>query len=274
MDAITARPGLTETDLAFVVGQAAPDSSNPSRLADLIREDPDFRKAMIGDEKVLDRVLSDEEVFLKVSPALFFEVLLRGAFKEMEASTHTVERSGRSSIPVFDTSEVTSLLRRDGIIEYLADMLASFTRIRSYTVPVRVRQGVRRRVRYNDMDVDSLLGLCANAGEHERFGFYKRIADVCLFTSGMFPSYARSQLAAPQRGPGRIRRRRSIEDYETEGCRFYRLAEEHPTASLMGLTGVFGLLRERFTSARKPLTFIASRYLHSKRRHLFGAHGG
>ena len=78
---------------------------------------------------------------------------------------------------------------------------------------------------------------------------------------------------APRLGPappGRMRGSRTIEDYETEGRRFYRLAEEHPAARLMDLTDVFALLRENFTSARKPLAFIASRYLHSKRHHLFG----
>ena len=67
-----------------------------------------------------------------------------------------------------------------------------------------------------------------------------------------------------------MRARRTIEDYETEGRRFYRLAEGHPAARLMDLADVFALLRENFTSARKPLAFIASRYLHSKRHHLFG----
>ena len=119
-----AYPDLTDTDLAFVVAQTAPDSANPARLAALVREDPDFRKAMIGDERVLEGVLNDEEVFLKVSPALYFEVLLRGSLKELETAAYTVERSGRSSIPVFDTSEVTELLMRDGIIEYLAHMLS------------------------------------------------------------------------------------------------------------------------------------------------------
>ena len=209
-----AYPDLTDTDLAFVVAQTAPDSANPARLAALVREDPDFRKAMIGDERVLEGVLNDEEVFLKVSTALYFEVLLRGSLKELETAAYTVERSGRSSIPVFDTSEVTELLMRDGIIEYLAHMLTSFTKINSYVVPVRVRPGVRRRIRYNDMDVDSLIALCEKAGDHERFAFYKRIADVCLFTSGVFPGYARLHpgttrkrvFAGPsRRAPGRLR---------------------------------------------------------------------
>lgn len=269
MEGAASHSGLTDADLAFVVAHAAPGSANPSRLASLVRQDPEFRKAFIGDEKVLEAVLNDEEVFLKVGPALFFEVLLRGSVGELETAAYTVERSGRSSIPVFDTSEVTELMRRDGVIEYMAHMLASFTKIHSYVVPVRVRPGVRRRIRYNDMDVDSLIALCAKAGDHERFAFYKRIADVCLFTSGVFPGHA-SLHAQSAQGHGRMRTRRTIEDYETEGRRFYRLAEEHPAARLMELTGVFALLRENFTSARKPLTFISSRYLHSKRHHLFG----
>ncbi len=273
MEGVTTHSGLTDADLAFVVAHAAPGAANPSRLAGLIRQDPDFRKALVGDEKVLEAVLNDEEAFLKIGPALFFEVLLRGSSRELETAAYTVERSGRDSIPIFDTPEVTDLMGRGGVIEYLAHMLASFTRIQSYVVPVRVRPGVRRRIRYNDMDVDSLIALCAKAGEHERFAFYKRIADVCLFTSGVFPGHAGLHAQAARQGRGRMRTRRTIEDYETEGRRFYRLAEEHPAARLMELAGVFALLRENFTSARKPLTFIASHYLHSKRHHLFGGPG-
>ena len=160
-------------------------------------------------------------------------------------------------------------------MEYMASMMASFTRIHSYTVPVRVRKGIRRRVRYNDMDIDSLLKFAANADPEQRFAYYKRIADVCLFLSGVFPDSA-------QRGYGRMvggaaipmtgsrRMRRTIEDYEREGRRFYALAEGHPAARALELTSVFGVLRENFTSARKPLTFVATRFLHASRRKLFG----
>ena len=51
---------------------------------------------------------------------------------------------------------------------------------------------------------------------------------------------------------------------------FYRLAEEHATARALELSEVFGLLRQQFVSARKPLSFIATRYLHSRKHHLFG----
>ena len=268
------RQEYSEADLEFVVGEAAPDAADKERLKALLREDKDFRTAMVGDERVFQRVMNDEGVAVRVSPALYFEVLLRRALTELEVATHTVELAGRQTIPVFDTGEVVELLGRAEVLDYLAKMLASFTRIHSYVSSVRVRRGVRRRVRYNDMDIDSLVRLCVAADEEHRFGYYKRIADVCLFVSGIFRGYATSGSsdgASGQRGASWAgQTRRSLEDYETEGRRFYGLAEKHPTARALDLSEVFGLLRRHFSSARKPLSFIAAQYLHSRGRHLFG----
>ena len=219
--------------------------------------------------------MRDEEIFVKVSPSLYFEVLLRRAHKELELATHTVERTGRQNIPVFDTQAVVGLLARPQVLEYLSQMLASFMRIRSFVVPLRPRGGIRRRMRFNDMDIDSLLHFCAQADESQRLSFYKRIADVCLFVSGVFPEQALrvyQQAATARGGPGPMRpSSRTLEDYEREGRQFYGLAEGHPAANELDMSRVFGLLREHFTSARKPLTFISAQYLHSRRSHLFGA---
>ena len=266
---------FTEADLEFVVGEAVPLALNKEHLKQLVREDWNFRKAMLSDDRVFQGLMNDEEVFVKVSPTLYFEVLLWRALKELDTATHTIERAGRQAIPVFDAREVVDLLARHEVLAYLAQMLASFTRIQSYVMPVRIRKGIRRRVRYNDMDIDSLLRLSATADEEHRFGFYKRIADVCLFVSGIFADHTFFDYRYPASGQIRPvpvgRFRRSLEDYESEGRRFYGLAEEHPTARALRLSDVFGLLRQQFTSARKPLIFIAANYLHSHKHHLFGA---
>lgn len=270
-----ANPLISDTDLDFIVGKPTPDAPDREALKRRLAEDNEFRTALIGDKKVLQRVLDDEEAFLHLSPALYFEILLRNAARDMEASTHTMERTGRQNIPIFDTAEVVGLLGQPQVLDYLAHMLASFTRIQSYVMPVRVRRGVRRRVRYNDMDIDSLKRFAAVADDEQRFGLYKRIADVCLYVTGVFPDYAVRDYRYAASGQVRPRTsgrvRRSIEDYEEEGRRFYLLAEEHPVARSLNLSNTFRLLRHHFIAARKPLTFIASNYLHSRKSQLFGA---
>lgn len=266
--------GFSEADLDFVVEQAAPDAKDKARLKRLVQEDELFRRALTGDERVFQAVMEDEESLLGISPALYFEILLRKARKELETATYTVERSGSETVAVFDTREVVGLLGREEVLLYLAHMLASFTRVHSYVLPVRVRRGVRRRLRFNDMDVDSLIRFCATADEEQRFGFYKRIADVCLFVAGAFPDYARSDsrypLSTRPRPPIAGRVRRSLEEYQQEGRRFYGLAAEHPAARAQGLSEVLWRFREHFRTATKPLSFIAAHYLHSQKHRLFG----
>lgn len=273
-DARRSGSGLNDADLEFLVNHTAPDAHNKQRLKDLIREDRDFREAIVGDDRVFERVTSDDEIFLKISPALYFEVLLRRALKDLQAATHTFEQSGTQRIPVFDATEVSKFLSTPDVLDYLAGMLASFTRVQSYVTHVRVAPGIRRRIRFNDMDVDSLVALCAATGEENRLAFYKRIGDVCLFVSGVFPGHMHHDTRYAGSGQPRpmtsARLRRGIEDYEKEGQRYYGLAEAHPAARELGMSEVFGLLSEHFTSARKPLTFLTSQYLHSRAGAMFG----
>ena len=264
-------PQFSERDLDFVVENAAPGSADPDQLKRLITEDAQFRAAMLGDESLLQRVQSDDEIFLYISPSLYFEILLRNSKRELETAAYTKEREGRMSIPVFDTPDVLEFMERPGVVEYLASMMASFTRINSYVIPVRVRKGVRRRVRYNDMDVDSLIRFAADADPEQKFSYYKRIADVCLFISGVFPDSAQSRAGGTPPPLSRSwRMRRTLDEYEREGRTFYGLAQEHPAARALELSQVFGALKQNFNSARKPLTFVATRFLHAKKRQLFG----
>ena len=103
---------------------------------------------MIGDDRLFQRVVDDDEVFVRISQALYFEIFLRWALKNLGARTHILEREGRDTTPIFDLSQVEKGLDSEGVPEYLAQMLASFTQLGNYVVPVHVRRGVRRKVRY------------------------------------------------------------------------------------------------------------------------------
>ena len=140
------------------------------------------------------------------------------------------------------------------MIFYYADMLSSFTRVESYAVSIRVRKGVWRKFRFNDLDIYSLMSLCDVVDDAYRFRLFKRIGDICLFILGVFPVYADRNYRYPVSGQLRPkiagRRRVSAQDYEKEGQRFYRLAAEHRTARDMALTEVFWSLHEHFQKAK------------------------
>jgi hypothetical protein len=265
---------LSDSDLEFVVKEAAPQFKDKAKLKQLIRGDESFRRGLVGDEAVFRRVMEDDETFLKISPSLYFEILLRKALKELEKATHTVERVGTQTVAVFDVRAVVDLLAEEKVLDYLASMLSSFTRIESYVIPIRVKKGAWRKIRFNDMDIDSLARFCEAVDEEHRFRFHKRIADVCLFILGMFPEYVQFDYRYPSSGEVRPRiigrARRSMEDYEEEGKKFYKLAAEHESARSLELSEVFHRLYEDFNVAKKPLNFIGEHYLHYRKHRLFG----
>lgn len=268
---------FTDADLDFLVSVVAPDVKDKAKLRQLIQQDEDFRDSFIGDKKTFRQVVADEELFLKISPRLYFEILLRKARKEMEAASHTIEIEGTKKIAVFDTKEVVELISRQPVLLYLAEMLSSFTKIESYSISYRVRKGIWRKIRFNDLDIDSLTRFCESVDEEHRLGFFKRIADICLFMLGVFPGYVQFSYRYPSTGelrPQQVGRvRRNATEYLEEGRKFYKLAAEHPAAGTYGLSEVFWLFHANFHAAQKPLNFIAEHYLHYKKHSMFGIQG-
>jgi hypothetical protein len=267
-------PRLSERDLDFLIDAAYPDMVDKIRLKQVLREDEEFRNSFITDEKVFRRLMNDEEIFLKISPVLFFETLLRRIARDLKEVSFTIEKSGTMKIPIFDAKEVVALLTREPLLDYLADMLSSFTRIESYTLSFEARKGIWEKIRFNDLDIFSLISLCDVVEEEYRLGFYKRIADICLFILGIFPDYAEREYRYPfsgqMRPPTRGKMRLGPEDYEKEGRKFYKLAAEHHSAREMELSDVFWDLHENFQKAKKPLNFIAEHHLLYKRSRFFG----
>lgn len=265
---------LSDSDLDFLVDTVSPEVRDKSRLKQIIRQDRDFRNRYIGDEKAFTRLMDDDELFLKISPTLFFEILLRKTASDLEAVSYTVEKTSTMRIPVFDTKDVVELLTKEPLLGYLADMLASFTRVESYVISFRVKKGVWKKIRFNNLDIVSLMSLCQAVQDEYRLGLYKRIADICLFILGVFPDYAERDYRYPFSGELRPqirgKLRMSPADYETEGRKFYRLAAEHQSARELDLSEVFWALHGNFQKAKKPLNFIAEHYLHYRRHKVFG----
>lgn len=263
--------GLSANDIEFLV-----ETVNPRLLDKLavIRDDPLFIDKMLDEasEKLYQRitVLSEEVILTQISPLFLFGILLRKASREIGNKTYIMERTASQRIPVFDTKEVAGFLQNKEILKYLAEMLNSFTRTESYTVRMRVRKGIWRKARFSDMDLNSLLRLCQSVDEARRFSYYKRIADLCLFTLGMFPEYSASSLdyLSPHARPVPGRQGR-FHNYEEEGRRFYKLAAQHTDAKILGLEEVFTQLYEKFTLAKRPLNYISDNYMLFRKQKLF-----
>ncbi len=265
---------LSEGDLDFLVETVSPGATDKFGLKRILREDEVLRNAFIQDEQVVKRVIEDDQVFLRISPPLFFEILLRKAATDLKQTSYTIEKTSTMSIPVFDSNDLVEFLAEESHLIYLADMLASFTKIQSYTIAFRVRKGAWRKIRFNDLDIHSLMSFCEIVEDEYRLGLYKRIADICLFIPSIFPEYAEQDYRYPFSGQlrpqlhGKIRM--SPEDYEQEGRKFYKMAAEHQSAQELNLSKVFWALHENFPKAKKPLNFIADHYLHYKKHQFFG----
>jgi hypothetical protein len=265
---------LSYGDIRFLVSTV--DSALMSKI-DSISGDPDIIESLMeqGARKVFRRIilLNENEITTSITPRFLFEILLRTAQVEVENQGYTIERTPSLRIPVFDSQDIVGFLRNKDMIKYLSNMLTSFTRIHSYTIPIRIRKGIWRRIRFNDMDIDSLLRYCQTASEESRFSIYKRIADLCLFLLGMFPEYIEPNLPnsftnkTSQKLFGRVRR--SAEEYEEEGKRFYKLAGEHRGSYTMGLSNALWQLHEQFDFAKKSLNFISENLLQFRKVNLF-----
>ena len=265
---------FSDSDILFMV-----ETIDPRLVTsiDAIKGDPAIVEGIMDQEadKLFQRIMlmGEEDAIAPITPRFLFEVLLRKTLLELETRAYTVERTAGQEIPVFDSGEVTRFLSDKANLKYLADMLTSFTRVESFTSRVRVRKGLWRKIRFSDMDFDSLIRLCENADEEQRFSFYKRIADLCLFVLGMFPEHAGSDFLHSPNGEKRPRyfrkRRKSAEDYEEEGRRFYKLAGEHRDAGVLELTGVLWQLHDKFNLAKKPLNYISGNLLLFRKQKLF-----
>jgi hypothetical protein len=248
-----------------------PATKDKQRMVRILREDEEILDGMLADEKIQRRLFDDPLTLLRVSPELFFTALLARVKADLERQPWTVESSNRLSTVLFDSLQIVELLSNKDVRDYLIALLISFVRINSFSTTVRVHKSVWRRVRFSDFDIDSLLRYGNALDESKRFPAYKRIADICLFTLGMFaPPQSPPEATLPALKEGlRMALRRNREDYIAQGVTFYRLASLHREAASRKLSDVLSILSDKISLAAKPLTVMAAKYLTPFRDQVF-----
>ena len=255
---------LSESDLEFVVQTVATRRRDHEHIVGLLRDKQDLVEPMLDDPKLAERLLSDQEVFVRVSPYLMFSVLLRRVRRDLESQGFVLERDDRGKrIPVFEAPQTVELLEDPALREYLAEMLCSFVRTNTGLLCWQ-EHGTWRKRKFSDLDMDDMIALCQLVEQQFKPRLYKRVADIALFLTGIYADHA---LFAVQRRGREFERRRALLDYERDGRRFYGLAarEAEPPWS----TSVYERLAEKFTLAREALNTLNDYYLKPLRTRYF-----
>jgi hypothetical protein len=259
---------FTEGDLSLLTDIVAPGHGDKQRMIRTLRQDDEILQAVISDRKVFEYLTKNQESLVKVSALLFFTVLLVRTKNELKNRPYTVEQESRKRMFVFDSGPVAALLEKEGVLPYLADMLVSFVKINSFSVMTQVRPGVWNKTRFSDFEVEDLIKYSRMIEEAQRFLPYKRIADICLFVSGVFPDFiAVNELNRGRRASGLARFSR--EDFSNRGIHFYRAAALHREALYQGMRDVLLKLSNDFELAVKPLSYLSTHYLNLLKDRIF-----
>ncbi|MCS7338429.1 MAG: hypothetical protein NZ739_09375 [Verrucomicrobiae bacterium] len=255
---------LTESDLRFVVETVVTKRRDYENIIELIRDKDDLLEPMLDDPRLVERLMNEQEVFVRVSPYLMFSVLLRRVRKDLENQPFVLEPYSRGKrIPVFDAPKTVEFLSDTTLREYLAQMLCSFVKTHTGVVYWKER-GMWRKRKFSDMDMDDMIALAQMVDPQFRPRLYKRIADIALFLTGIYPDHTSLFASRPK---SMATAARTIPDYEREGRRFYTLAAQQ--AEPPWPPTVYEELAEKFTVAREALNTLADRYLKPLRERLF-----
>src|SRR5437764_4728141 len=265
---------LSDSDLGLLASAAdARDDArrDPARLEALIDSPTTFRQLFS---------VPGRDPLLRGTPFLIFAVLIHRVVRDLSQASFVDEWVGpRQRVPVFDTAGLKDFgadpLRRF----FLVQLLASYTNVASGSMLVRTSRGWRRR-RFSELDPIRLIELAELLPEAERPSVYRRLGDLSLFLTGIFPDYAaeRMVLARERRQLERAlqpadraedERRDGVWLLERVGQRAYRIA--HRAADRRGaMTDVLGAVSENFATARRVLNFLTDRYLFPQRQRWFG----
>ena len=254
-----------------------------TELDDAARRDPGRIEAMIDSPAVFRRLFGTpgRDPLLQGSPFLLFAVLVHRAVRDLGQASFVEEWVGpRQRVPVFDVGGLRDFGADPMHRFFLAELLASYTHVASGSVLVQTRRGWRRR-HFSELDPLRLVELAELLPVAERPSVYRRLGDLSLFLTGVFPDYAAERLVVARErrrleralatvDRSATERRDGIWLLESLGRRAYRIAQQAADRRT-AMAGVLAEVSQNFAVARRVLNFMTDRYLFPLRRQWFAA---
>jgi len=267
---------LTDADLGLLASVTQGAGGSGAARAAWLRGRPEHLPGLIGDTRVFRAVFGPGEEDARAtlaSPFLIFAVAVHRAASELESMDHVPERSGpRKRVPLFDAPDLRDFLDSPARRLFLAELLGSFTRAAGGQYRAMVRGRPRAR-RFSELDLARLAATLDTVPETDRPGVYRRLGDVALLLTGVFPDYAVAHALGPVSAARLLRAAQAtprqheqltaapaIDLFEYLGARWYRVAWSLAPARTARLA-VVAEVADRFRQARRVLNHIADRCL-------------
>jgi hypothetical protein len=211
------RVQFTANDVDFILSVLG-KKKGAAELLVILLADPETRDLILDDD-LLFRALLEQGGCLRVSPHLYFYVLVRQVLRRAGLEDRRVADYVAELLTEFSSEERTRCVAPDGAgrLDYFFDMLAALDK----------------------------------ADDRTAFWIRAHIGNPSLFLSGVFPEHIRHR--SQRRGaPG-------LRYYQDLGRANYRAASEHRLAARYDLAAVFDTLSEQFEPARLALNDLAER---------------
>ncbi len=197
---------LSDRDLGVLgaacglIDRTGPGNDGPGKdVAEHLRAHPELVVQGLADPATFEHVFGPHSAagLAEVSPYLLFAVAVhRGVFDLQSASFVAEPFGGHKRIPVFDTASLRQYYTDPFHRLFAVEHLASYTRVQSG--PVWVRHGQRwRRQRYSELEPQRLAGLLDAVAEEERPGIFRRLGDLALLLTGVFPDHSATHPLSP-----------------------------------------------------------------------------
>ncbi len=208
---------------------------------------------------------------------------------ELGRTTFVEERvTPRMRVPVFDAGQLREFGVDPARRYFMVEHLASYTTVMSGPVWTQ-RRGRWRRQRFSELDAPRLAATLDAVPESDRPGIYRRLGDLALFLTGVFPDHSTARAVHPielerllRSLPDVAGSRPTLADVEqlagergAEGLlewlgpRWYRAAAERTPVA--GLGRLLGDMASRFDQARRFLNHLTDQYLFPVRNRWFPA---
>jgi hypothetical protein len=250
-------------------------AANSGETPGTLRADPDRIQRILSEPAVFTSIFGTrtDEAFLHASPFLAFAVLVHRVHRDLGDVRFIDEWVGPGQrVPVFDIAALRDFTADPARRLFLAELLASYTHVASGSYRTRGHRGWRRR-RFSELDPMHLIELLDVVPEPERPAVYRRLGDLALFLTGIFPDYTGGRLLSPI-ARERLRRRllqtegdppAALELFELVGRRAYQAASK--ATRRPGL--LEDLAGQGFVRSRRVLNFLTDRYLFPLREQWF-----